>query len=931
MKPVARASFRTPTPRPYVPPAQWREELRAAYRLPPDARFLLAAGELDRLTAPAAKADAAKTLSAAKPADATFTDGRWTIRSGDTVIGQVPELPEFADLFALLVANANRRLGPAASGTAPELAPSNAVFLMPALSNGFAEEGRALARGLYMPAARSWSRLTFQMPDRLGLAPLIPARALAVLALARSRDAHAGVAEEALLAHALGYTRHAASLAGALPADSPVRAFVTADSNAIAAAASRADATEEARYLAVRHATARGELATWSQARERYLHGNDSVAVVATGLEMDLPQQVEVYDRGIELLKALPRAIVRELARLPNSMPPNFEANLEFASNLKRASAAADGPLWDGAAIGAYYEAAYYSSMGEGYSPQLYAGAGGQIAYISNEFWRTRAAPDPRGDPRGSGLVLRWVRWRFQEDPPGDLQAFAEMRALMRWLDTRPTHRAALARLSQFQLDDARQAEDLYRAVQRSMRDADRKPMADAAIFLGDREFLRRLFSSPDLSQPEATAILWSWYVSKADPDAMSAEWERTIERFPHDWGPTNTYIDILRKQRNYRKACQVVERWLARNPDPRSPGRYHAHIRLAHNYALTGEYAKGLALLEGMQESEWFQKANQKRGMAECLAGLGRFAEAEKLAREAATELAEQSEATRYLIKILWMGGKDEDAAALTTRPPLAEWERCDVLRIELPQALEGAPPARVDHALDALAKQPGVARWWSSCAIEGFGNAGRWEDALRVDQHGPLGNGDAGVERLVTLYGYAKSARGKEAAAQWLNQRLPAGSRNSISPKAVYLKQYEILWDVIGTPDPNDHPEWVWLLRAVAFALAPQDGSHRAELEAYYSRPSEERYHVMGRYVLGLASEDEMLALASKGAPRSEIAYYAGVRAQHEGRYRDACEWYRVAAESGEVTGPRTLALHALGEWEAMGQGLWRLEARR
>ena len=60
-----------------------------------------------------------------------------------------------------------------------------------------------------------------------------------------------------------------------------------------------------------------------------------------------------------------------------------------------------------------------------------------------------------------------------------------------------------------------------------------------------------------------------------------------------------------------------------------------------------------------------------------------------------------------------------------------------------------------------------------------------------------------------------------------------------------------------------------------------------------------------------------------------RSEVAYYLGARAQHEKRVRDACEWYRVAAESGEGTSQRSLAMYMLGDWAGMRQGIWKPEA--
>ena len=73
--------------------------------------------------------------------------------------------------------------------------------------------------------------------------------------------------------------------------------------------ASKPGASEQVRYLAVRRATASGNLGAWTQARESYLPGNDSVAVIATGLAIDLPAQVEVSQRRDLMEEALPRAV----------------------------------------------------------------------------------------------------------------------------------------------------------------------------------------------------------------------------------------------------------------------------------------------------------------------------------------------------------------------------------------------------------------------------------------------------------------------------------------------------------------------------------------------------------------------------------------------------------------------------------------------
>jgi len=925
VQPVARAVVNTPTPEPLVSPSQWREDLRAAYRLRPDARFLLAAGEIDRL-AVLVSAPPAKPVPPRAPADAEFADGRWIVRSDGAVLGELPELPDFPDLLALLVAQAKKKLPAGQSSAGADDAPPKS-FLMPELVADLQAAEPAMAGGRFAPAARAWARLAFQMPDPIQLAPLIPARALALLAAARSRDPRACVEEETLLASSLGYTRHAERLAAVLPAGSPVRDFVAADPRAIADAASRDGASTTARYLAIRRATSRAEKGAWTEARQRFLPGNDSVAVIATALDIELPEQFEVENWKFQLLAALPRAVVRELSRLPAAPTAPNEPSEEFWQSLRRAADAATGPLWDGTALSHYYEAAYYSSAGDDHSPWVFPGADERVSAL-NEFWKDQVAPDPHGDTRGAGLVERWVRRRYNNAPPNDQKAFGEIRALVRWLDTRPSHRASLARYGRNNLEDPRLADQLYRSLDATLSDTSRRAKAEAVICLGDDAALHRLLSAPDLSQAEASAILWSWYSAKTQRQAMFAEWDRVLERFPHDWDPTNYYVNALREVKDYRKACRIVERFLERNPGPSTPGYYHAHIRLAHNYALAGEYEKGLELLRGMTVDEQFGHGNQHRGMAECYAGLGQLEEAEKIGRQAVSELPGQTEAIRYLVKILWMRGKYEDAAALAAAPAFGQWEQCDVLRHELPEALAAEPLDSVGKALEAVGRKPALARWWN-CATEGFGEAGRFEEAVLVGERIPV-SPRWEVDRAVDLYGYLLKSKGREAAAQWLTTHMPRGSRNRFSYRALWTRKYELLWDAIGTPDPRDDPEFVWLARAIAASLTDAAADpHRAELLAYYAAPSDERHHVIARYLLELGPDEDFLRLASQTRDRSEIGYYFAVRAEHDKRYHDACEWHRVSAEYGRGSFD-DFSLATLQEWVAMGPELWRLEKK-
>ena len=211
LQPIKRASLK---PAPVAPVAEWRPNLRAAYRLRPDSRFLLAFGELDRLAGPLPAAPAAV-------ASAEFLDGKWTIRIGAETAGTLPELPDFPDALAALVARAKLKL-PKELRPAPPPEQRGRAFLMPALAKEMpAAEKRAIQDHSYAEAARLFADLAFQTPDRLQLAPILPARALALLAAARAMDPNAkgdaALEEEVLLADAMGYTRHAQDRAARLP------------------------------------------------------------------------------------------------------------------------------------------------------------------------------------------------------------------------------------------------------------------------------------------------------------------------------------------------------------------------------------------------------------------------------------------------------------------------------------------------------------------------------------------------------------------------------------------------------------------------------------------------------------------------------------------------------------------------------------------
>src|SRR6266480_2597293 len=239
-----------------VPAAQMPEALKQFYVLKPDRRFLGAVAELHRLLS----GDAADTVRVSRQGD------RWVIAYAAERVGDLPDLPGFAEGSALLHSWAKRLLEryPLDTAGAPTGQERDTVAALLARLDA-SQLGAALRvvdagwrrnrHAAWLPlAASGLVLLATQLPKVDVVGDPLVARALASVALAgaagQAGDAVAGA--RALLAEHMGYTRDAGRLAAGLPPGDPVRLHVTRDRAGLRVAATRAGSTPLTRYLYVR-------------------------------------------------------------------------------------------------------------------------------------------------------------------------------------------------------------------------------------------------------------------------------------------------------------------------------------------------------------------------------------------------------------------------------------------------------------------------------------------------------------------------------------------------------------------------------------------------------------------------------------------------------------------------------------------------------
>jgi len=188
--------------------------------------------------------------------------------------------------------------------------------------------------------------------------------------------------------------------------------------------------------------------------------------------------------------------------------------------------------------------------------------------------------------------------------------------------------------------------------------------------------------------------------------------------------------------------------------------------------------------------------------------------------------------------------------------------------------------------------------------------------------------------LDKKMRAYGYLKAARGKNAAIDWLRQTVPHEKVTEAAYLAFENGDYEVLWELVQDPSATDPSGFLWLLRAaVSLKLGQHQTPRKEELVNHYQQADpQQHYHLIGRYLLGLASERDVLPLATDAAHRCQIAFFLGWKAHAEGRYEEASDWYRIAVETASHTNwEYNWAYRILKVWNNHAKSLTRLAAQK
>ena len=931
--------------------------MKADYRLKPDQRFLLAMNAIYRFLGPNTQVDLSTD----------FSGGSWVIDWQDNTVKRMPELPDFSDYIRVLTHWATLMLKSFPLDLTPvphddrlvNIKAELELFLLPHTKAALSELDALWQEGVHSVemihnATRGLIWLAMQTLDETGIGDQIAARALAMLALSRAISGNdILLVEEALLADEMHYSAYAIQRMERLP-DHPVKAYLERNYTQFENLLDTSKPTALLCYLRLKQLSETKDIKKWAQWMNRlYRHDGYLLPVLKTGLEMntfksdrffsDFLPKVVLFDLAsefkepdyIDFMGVMVKAAFDEKI---DGM--HFETILRKAlgldksgllkqlnKNLAKLQPIYKGPFLDSDLLAAYYESYFYSCLycqGLFYLDRLSSikkvndfdfGLGMENSGRLNEFrqWFHNLADAKAGRSRckmlmksiseshefGAPLVIRSFNELKGLLKYGDPETFAAAKLLITRMDARPENQITLGWIARSSLLDLNLTEKMIKNAVAA--DPVKNPVIRIwlAYFQRDLTTLHDLAVSTSMSPKYRADAIKYWAKTENNTDDIIQAYSNLVKDNPKIYNITRQYVEYLLNNGYYRKAHNAAMDWLLLNPPTSGLENIIMRNAIAKGFYKSGQYD---ACLDFISPHISIQQNDTMLTAAECMAKDGRTKEAEALFEKAMDRYPDSLNGLIRYIRFLWEEGRYELAAKR-----LKEWKYpIDAVkwRFQIGKAFCDVLAANDDakKAFKAFLAA-GISHWDLKNIPIMLAKADRNELAFRLNNM-LFGRGLANLDFILTSYGYLKQSNGKDAADLWIRKKIPATMRNPAGMIFFAQKEYDLLWDLIDESEQNKHADFIWLLRAAAWVKSNDDNrNHKEKLHDYYSKNDRTYYNKIGRFLMEFDSGENLLAGAVNANKRCELAYYFGLKAQGEGDYDLASDWYHIALETGMI----------------------------
>jgi hypothetical protein len=503
-------------------------------------------------------------------------------------------------------------------------------------------------------------------------------------------------------------------------------------------------------------------------------------------------------------------------------------------------------------------------------------------------------------------------------------------RRLAARLDTRPNHRRYLAHAFFDSLSNIVLSERLYRA---SM-EADESPGVASWLAWRERDFakVKQLLHTPALEAMKRLVLLEHLLEEKQlTAEEVARELETLVAASGDQWSFTLRGVEMLERARDYPRARALAERWLEWNTQLDDLTRGAVLAKLAHLHALEGNPARGWEVLTPALTTYRYEVLEQG---ALLLQALGDEKRALAMARGLERRFPQPSSLI-LIAELHWRSGRHAEAAAAFKTSPVHRLLAKDWGSVgeRFAEVFGDRPVEEGLRAFDRLREEgiPVSALHYMATTLRER-DAGRL--AIEIVARLPYPDKRIGLLSQLQTYQILARQKSKAEALEWLRPRVDPSLRGLYLATLAFERHEDaLLWEYVQIPPEGiDEAPYVWLLKAaVSVRTHDDDPEHRRALEEYFRTERPGFYHQVGRYLLGLTSEEAVLALARQPDEQQELAYFLALKAQAELRYEDAATWYSAAVEQGLFReGEFKWSYSQLWHWRRLELSLAQLQKR-
>jgi len=468
------------------------------------------------------------------------------------------------------------------------------------------------------------------------------------------------------------------------------------------------------------------------------------------------------------------------------------------------------------------------------------------------------------------------------------------MRVLADHLDGRPSHRMVLAEAAATLLQDLVLEEAEGRAAVAQDPVGTREWRLHFAVLDGQLPSLQPWLKDAEVPSWLKAKLLGELVREKSVAGGAVLPAVKALGAEGRRFSTTKALADLLRDAGQLDSAKQLYVDFL-HGGEPEGLDIIVANAELAKLLLTQKRFSEAWKAVGPHTES--YQNAAMLAG-ARAQQGLGHTKEAEDLARRAMDRYRGKAIDVAVLAEILWRQKRFDEAAQLLVAQRLNTTDTRFVVGPRLVAAVEDGLDARAAFkAFEAAHLHP----LSTMTLVDALATTGRF-DALAIELYsGVPAPGMMVLEPLTAAAAVVKRTQGAPAASAWLKTKVPPQLYGPLSQFAFNRHLDEALWDVIPTelPGPRSYNDNLWQFRAAAMLRTK---GHSDELRRFFATASKDasRYFVIGQSLLGIATDDAVLAEAKDLKSVAEVAYWLGFKAEAEHRLPDAIMWYRSAVET-------------------------------